>query len=66
MRLLVVVTFTALATAASAARHLPEPGELAFVLSEDDFEEYLDAWLENEYLRTNVSASAAVRSGITF
>lgn len=66
MRLLVVVIFAALATAAAAAKQMPEPGELALDLNEDDFEDYLDAWLENEYLKTNVSASAAVQSGITF
>lgn len=65
MRLLVVVIFAALATAA-AAKQMPEPGDLALELNEDDFEDYLDAWLENEYLKTNVSASAAVQSGITF
>lgn len=66
MRLLVVVTIAALATAASAAKLMPEPGELAFVLNEDDFEDYLDGWLENEYSKRNVSVSTAARSGITF
>lgn len=65
MRLLVVI-LAALATAAAAAKQMTEPGELALVLNEDDFEDYLDAWLENEHLKRNVSASAAVRNGITF
>lgn len=65
MRLLVVITLAALATAASAAKQMPEPGQLAFVLNEDDYEDYLDAWLENEYSKKNVTADAAARSGIT-
>lgn len=57
MRLLLVVTFAALATAASAADQMPEPRQLE---EKDDF---LD---ENEYSKKNVSvsASAAARSGI--
>ncbi|XP_047522601.1 uncharacterized protein LOC125061285 [Pieris napi] len=44
---------------------LPEPGDLALHLSEDDFEDYLDKWIDLEQRkRMNYTASdATVRSG---
>ncbi|CAG9792043.1 unnamed protein product [Diatraea saccharalis] len=45
----------------------PEPGELAFVLSEDAFEDYLDAWLAIEENKgANTTANFNLRSGCTF
>ncbi|CAH2045751.1 unnamed protein product, partial [Iphiclides podalirius] len=41
---------------------IPEPGELAIVLNEDDFEDYLDLWLKRSY--SNVSQTQP-RSGCT-
>lgn len=66
MRLLLVITFAALATAAPAAEQIPEPEELTINLYEDNFEDYLDPWLEKEYLKRNHTGSAAAQSGITF
>ncbi|XP_037297484.1 uncharacterized protein LOC115442651 isoform X2 [Manduca sexta] len=44
-----VVLFSALVLAVySLPFSLPEPGQLALLLSEDDFEDYLDTWLEIE------------------
>lgn len=63
MRLLLVITFAALATAAPAAEQIPEPEELTI---EDNFEDYLDPWLEKEYLGRKHSGSAPAQSGITF
>lgn len=45
---------------------LPEPGQLAFILNEDDFEDYLDDWLEIEEAKHyNKSSFANPRSGKT-
>ncbi|KAG6448780.1 hypothetical protein O3G_MSEX005670 [Manduca sexta] len=47
--------------------NLPEPAKLAFVLNEDDFEDYLDTWLsaeQNKY--ANETSSRDARSGCTF
>lgn len=56
----------ALLTAATAVpRHLPDPSTLALVLNEEEFEDYLDVWLEmDQMLRTNTSSRrAATRNG---
>ncbi|CAG4940996.1 unnamed protein product [Colias eurytheme] len=49
---------------------LPHPSDLADVLSEDAFEDYLDKWLELEEQRwlndTNIFNSPSARSGCTF
>lgn len=46
---LFLALFTAFIVAVVALpTELMEPGELALLLQEDDFEVYLDTWLENE------------------
>lgn len=46
MRSLVILATMVLAVAALPT--MPNPGELALMLNEEDFEDYLDKWLENE------------------
>lgn len=48
MRPVIVFAAFLAAVAALPTYDIPEPGQLAFVLNEDDFEDYLDAWLEQE------------------
>lgn len=48
MRLTLVLAALAVAVVALPSKlrtDLPEPGQLAFVLNEDEFEDYLDAYL---------------------
>lgn len=52
------------AFAAAVPFELPEPGNLSF-LSEDDFEDYLDAWLEAEQAKNANVSSIDARSGCT-
>lgn len=63
----VFVLAALLAAAAALPAELPEPGQLALVLNEDDFEDYLDAWLEHEEPKwansTNAETEADLRSG---
>lgn len=54
-----VLAAVALAAAALPA-DMPEPGELAFVLNEEDFEDYLDTWLANEQQNQLNKSSAFV------
>lgn len=42
---------------------LPEPSELAFVLNEDDFEDYLDSWLEIQQRNNGNATQFDARSG---
>ena len=61
-----VLVFAALLAAVAALpTEIPEPGQLALVLGEDDFEDYLDAWLEHEQSRSanSSNAEAELRSG---
>lgn len=44
----VVLVMTVVAAVASMPAEMPEPGELALLLGEEEFEDYLDAWLANE------------------
>ncbi|XP_063823740.1 uncharacterized protein LOC135073485 [Ostrinia nubilalis] len=69
MRSLVILACFVLAAAAKPAE-LPAPGELALMLSEEDFEDYLDEWLAKEEPKwINVSLAENLRnarSGCTF
>ncbi|XP_075973002.1 salivary endonuclease-like [Anticarsia gemmatalis] len=58
MRVVFVLAALLAATAALPTDDMPEPGQLAFVLDEDDFEDYLDAWLAKEEPKW-VNASSA-------
>ncbi|KAL4714410.1 hypothetical protein ACJJTC_017705 [Scirpophaga incertulas] len=63
-----VVLFATLAVAITALPALKkEPGELALLLGEEEFEDYLEAWLtqEEETYRNNIS-NDGLRSGCTF
>lgn len=64
MRLVLVVAALAAAAAALPA-DMPDPGELVFVLNEDDWDDYLDAWLavEEQKWGSNVTSKNAARSG---
>lgn len=42
---------------------IPAPGELALVFNEEDFEDYLDAWLELEEPKWANASQAQPRSG---
>ncbi|CAG5055954.1 unnamed protein product [Parnassius apollo] len=46
--------------------NLPEPGELALVLNEDDFEDYLDTWLDIQQRQYANVSQISPRSGCTF
>ena len=61
-----VLVFAALLAAAAALpTEIPEPSQLALVLGEDDFEDYLDAWLALEQNKMANSSNLEVgpRSG---
>ncbi|KPJ17191.1 hypothetical protein RR48_03848 [Papilio machaon] len=45
---------------------LPEPSELAFILNEDDFEDYLDSWLEIQQRNNGNETQFDARSGCSF
>lgn len=65
MRLVLVVAAVAVAVAALPA-DIPDPGELVFVLNEDDWDDYLDAWLAIEQQKwgsSNVTSKVDARSG---
>lgn len=63
MRIVLVVT-ALLAAAAALPTDIPEPGQLALVLGEEEFEDYLDAWLELEQSKSaNSSYTTEARSG---
>ncbi|KAI8440317.1 hypothetical protein MSG28_001663 [Choristoneura fumiferana] len=67
MRLVLVVAAVAVAVAALPA-DMPDPGELVFVLNEDDWDDYLDAWLaieEQKWGSSNVTSNVDTRSGCT-
>ncbi|KAJ2950598.1 hypothetical protein O0L34_g8849 [Tuta absoluta] len=66
-RLLFIIAALAAAAAALPAAMerppMPEPGELALLLNEDEFEDYLDQWLEWEQQRnSNVSTADVARN----
>jgi len=63
----VLVLAAFLAAAAALPTEIPEPGQLALVLGEEDFEDYLDAWLELEQSKSANASNANVdaRSGCT-
>ncbi|KAJ8725073.1 hypothetical protein PYW07_016031 [Mythimna separata] len=65
---LVLVLAALLAAAAALPTEIPEPGQLALVLGEDDFEDYLDAWLELEQSKSanSSNAEAELRNGCIF
>ncbi|KAJ0179395.1 hypothetical protein K1T71_005107 [Dendrolimus kikuchii] len=63
MRLFAVLIALVAATAAFPAE-LPEPGQLALVLDENDFEDYLDAYLESEQAKA-ANVTDTTRSGCT-
>ncbi|KAL0883992.1 hypothetical protein ABMA27_016042 [Loxostege sticticalis] len=69
MRTLVILAAALLAVAAKPA-DMPEPGDLALMLNEEDFEDYLDGWLEKEEMNwVNVTLAddgRQARSGCTF
>ncbi|CAH0397505.1 unnamed protein product [Chilo suppressalis] len=63
----VVLLATLLVAVAALPANRPEPGELAFLLSEDAFEDYLDAWLAMEEQKfANRTANIDLRSGCSF
>ncbi|XP_075973001.1 salivary endonuclease-like [Anticarsia gemmatalis] len=64
MTRLTLVLAALVAVTAAAPADIPEPGQLAFVLNEDDFEEYLDTWLQAQYANSSTT-SADPRSGCT-
>ncbi|KPJ17193.1 Endonuclease G, mitochondrial [Papilio machaon] len=45
---------------------LPEPSQLALVLNEDDFEDYLDSWLDIQQRNNGNATQFDARSGCTF
>ncbi|KAH9641968.1 hypothetical protein HF086_011718 [Spodoptera exigua] len=56
----VLVLAAVLAAVTALPTEIPEPGQLALVLGEEDFEDYLDAWLELEQSKSaNASIEAA-------
>ncbi|XP_047989807.1 uncharacterized protein LOC125229074 [Leguminivora glycinivorella] len=65
--LVALALVAAVAAAATLPAELPHPGELVFVLNEDDWDDYLDAWLANEQLKSgaNVTRSDGAPSGCT-
>lgn len=64
MRLYLVLATVFVATLAlPSPAELPEPGELALVLNEDDFEDYLDSWLEIEQGKHRNETQFDSRSG---
>ncbi|KAL0839645.1 hypothetical protein ABMA28_016314 [Loxostege sticticalis] len=69
MRTLVILAAALLAVAAKPA-DMPEPGDLALMLNEEDFEDYLDKWLKDEELNwvnvTLANDQRQARSGCTF
>lgn len=67
MRSFVLVTALAAVLAYAAEPEMAEPGQLAMLLGEDDFEEYLERWLEVEEPKwANVSTTSQPRSGNYF
>ncbi|XP_026765182.2 uncharacterized protein LOC113523414 [Galleria mellonella] len=57
------VVLTTLVVAAIAFPQIPEPGELALVLDEETFEDYLDSWLELEESKLANATSADTKNG---
>lgn len=49
---------------AALPTELPEPGQLALVLNEDDFEDYLDGWLAYQQRESKNVSSSDARSGM--
>ncbi|XP_050342230.1 uncharacterized protein LOC126768260 [Nymphalis io] len=65
-RLILAIVSATIAVSAIPAT-LPNPAELAFKLGEEEFEDYLDKWLEIEEKKwVNVSSAATARSACTF
>lgn len=62
MRVLLLLT-ALVASSWSFPADMPEPGELALVLNEDDFEDYLDAWLAIEEQKLANASSPTPRNG---
>ncbi|XP_013185934.2 uncharacterized protein LOC106131381 [Amyelois transitella] len=62
---LVLVLAAVVAAVTPFPSEIPEPGELALVFNEDDFEDYLDAWLELEEPKWANVSKAEPRSGCT-
>ncbi|KAF9824241.1 hypothetical protein SFRURICE_019921 [Spodoptera frugiperda] len=64
----VLVLVAVVAAVTALPTEIPEPAQLALVLGEEEFEDYLDAWLELEQNKAaNASnAEADPRSGCTF
>ncbi|XP_063380267.1 uncharacterized protein LOC134666891 [Cydia fagiglandana] len=65
---LTVVILALVAAAAALPAEMPNPGELVFVLNEDDWDDYLDAWLANEQLKSGANSTSrnGARNGCTF
>ncbi|CAB3236126.1 unnamed protein product [Arctia plantaginis] len=63
-----IMLATFLVASVTLATDLPDPSRLALELNEDEFEDYLDAWLKQQEPRwANVSiGNAAPRNGCTF
>ncbi|XP_059061997.1 uncharacterized protein LOC131854845 [Achroia grisella] len=59
------VVLTSLVIAAAAVSQIPEPGQLALVLNEEEFEDYLDAWLEVEEPKWANATGENTRNGCT-
>lgn len=57
------VLVAGLVSALSALPAMPEPGELALVLNEEEFEDYLDEWLAVEEPKWANATKASARSG---
>lgn len=65
MRLFIVLsTVLVAALALPSPAELPEPGQLALLLNEDDFEDYLDTWLDIEQRKYGNVSQIEPRSGI--
>ena len=67
-RVILAVTAVILAVSAIPAG-LPDPEDVAFLLGEEEFEDYLDKWLEVEerkWINTTLSNNKAARSGNRF
>jgi hypothetical protein len=63
MRVVLLLATAILAVVALPAE-IPEPSELALLLGEEEFEDYLDSWLALEQSKwTNSTADADPRSG---
>lgn len=61
--LLALLGLTLAASALPQGDRLVDPSELALVLNEEEFEDYLDEWLAQQYEERGVETRGGLRSG---